>query len=558
MATADRDQDLQLDPTPSGVVISLGGRRLNSRDAASSFLRRFPDPLPEQALVVVFSPLLGEGLPQLLERLPPTTVLLLVEFEQALFTLGKHRLSKFTHRGCLQFPRVSTPEEALREAQRLVEGRGLRRIVGVHATGGSRLHAGAYARLEEALREVVQRFWSNRGTQIRLGRRWVTNLLANACLDQTPLHDLTRSVPSSRAVLLGAGCDLENRLEVVRTLHDRGVPLVALDTALPALAEAGIEPALIVAMDGQLANALDLLPWRWNRVKLIADLTVHPAIPRRFPPAQRSFFASRFAEGSFFSSDSTSQVLEGIPLAHPRGSVAPAAMELLVRTLGVRTLLAVGIDFHYRLPRTHARLTAGDRLMRKNMTRLLRRDGNHEYVLRPRKEVLLRTGERIRGDAILADQALQMRHATAELQREVPGLAVLCLNDQGLDTGARLVSAREALEQLAPDRSRPAANQAVQNQPKRTLQPPERLDRALQIRRAALEELLLRLRRQEEHLDFLDSGLAFVLLDLPQWPLLTTRRDWAELHRGGILRSTRDYRRRLERILSAPSLRSPS
>ncbi|SIQ65229.1 Protein of unknown function DUF115 [Alkalispirochaeta americana] len=524
------------------MAISLGGRRLSGRDGTASFLRRFPTPLPEQTLLVVFSPLLGEGMTELLGDLPSTTALLLVDFEEDLFHLGSHPLSKFPPLPCHRCLRASSRDEAIRGARRLVEERGLRRVTAVHATGGARLHASAYARLEENLREIVQRFWSNRGTQIRLGRRWVSNLLANACLEQTPLQKVAQSCSFSRAVLLGAGCDLDNHLETARSLQGRGVPLIALDTALPALAEAGLEPEVIVAMDSQLANAKDLLPWRWDRTTLIADLTVHPTIPRRFLPEQRSFFVSRFGKVSFFSPDPASQVLAGIPVVSPRGSVAPAALDILVRLLGVRTVLTIGIDFHYRLPRTHAHLTAGDRRMRSEMTRLLRRDGNHEYLLRPRRDVLLRTGQPARGDAILADQALQMHHTTTELQRFLPDLRVFCLNGEGLETGATLIPTGDLLSRFQESPPAPAMEQAGSE----TGGPSGQA-----LRREALESLLARLRLQEEHPGFIDSGLDFVLLDLPQWPLLTTRTEWALLQRERILRSTRDYRRRLERILSA-------
>jgi hypothetical protein len=68
----------------------------------------------------------------------------------------------------------------------------------------------------------------------------------------------------------------------------------------------------------------------------------------------------------------------------------------------------------------------------------------------------------------------------------------------------------------------------------------------------ALEHLRERLIAQEAVLAdaarplFLDSGLDFVIADLPQWPLMMLRREWVELHRARVLRAVRDYRRRLD------------
>jgi hypothetical protein len=70
-----------------------------------------------------------------------------------------------------------------------------------------------------------------------------------------------------------------------------------------------------------------------------------------------------------------------------------------------------------------------------------------------------------------------------------------------------------------------------------------------------LQALLRRLRSEEERLlhtdgpTIIDSGLDFVLVDLPQWPLMTLSPDWMRLHRLRILRSVRDYRRRVETLL---------
>ncbi|MFW5827059.1 MAG: hypothetical protein ACOCU4_03150, partial [Alkalispirochaeta sp.] len=88
-------------------------------------------------------------------------------------------------------------------------------------------------------------------------------------------------------------------------------------------------------------------------------------------------------------------------------------------------------------------------------------------------------------------------------------------------------------------------------------QSPNTRDRQLSAgtRTEALHALLRRLRTQEDRLQtdghppILDSGLDFVLVDLPQWPLMTLSPQWMSLHRLRILRSVRDYRRRIEALL---------
>ncbi len=564
MASADRR--LKLDTTPSGVVVSYQGRRLTGQDPVRSCRRRLPENLTTQTLYLVFSPLLGYGIAETALHLPPTAALLLVEFEPALAELWEHSDAPTERalRGNVRYAR--NRENALAEAYRLIEDLAIRRVEAIHLTGGTRLHAQAYTELHGDVGELVQRFWSNRGTEIRLGRRWVANIMRNAPMESIALDELRTRI-SSTVVLVGAGPHLDRHREELRHT-DPVVTVAALDTALPALAASGITPDLVFSMDAQLANAYDLLPWRWDRTVLVADLTVHPSIVRRFSPERRAFFASRFSRSVRLLDDPLLQEILQVP---PRGSIAPAAIEILVRHLGVRTVATVGVDFWYRPPRTHAAMTGPDRRMRATMHRLLRNDGFPEVLNRPVTETVLRTGEAVTSDTVLVDQARHVRQLVQELKVSFPDLAVYTADREGLDTGA--VVREGVLSELA--RGQTGANghaspsgQTAAGTPGASL-PGAHAPRARAstdnntARLSALFDLLKRLRAQETRLatrdapTIIDASLDFVLFDMPQWPLLTVRQDWAQLHREGILRSIRDYRRRLENALRVVNPRVP-
>jgi hypothetical protein len=549
---ADAEQHLQLTVTPSGVTVALEGRLLNGSDPVASSLRRLPPDPGEQTLYLFFSPLLGYGVGDFARRLGPGSALILVELDRRLADLQHHRESEYRSPLPRSVQYARTAQEALRCASRLIQRYALRRVVTVYLSGGVRLHADQYRLIAESVQNVIQRYWSNRGTQIRLGRRWIANLLRNALLEAKNI-EFFRKEAGTKAILVGAGPNLDRHIAYLENTFRADAPhgtlLVALDTALPALAAATIKPDIVVSMDSQLANVYDFMPWCWDDTVLFADITVHPGIPGKFPAGQRAFFASEFTEESILLRE---PILRGVPLLPARGSVAPAALELLVRYLGIRTVISVGIDFWYRSPRSHARMTGPDRRMRAAMTRLQYNDGYPSLLSRPASPVRLRDGAEERGDRILSDHAQQMEQAVRDLCVIYPDLELYTPDTEGLATG--FLYRNRILENA--DLASVGA-EAEKRGPTFDVSPDGH--RLVATRVEALRELRARMDAQVAHLEryrqdetrplFFDAGLDFTLLDMPQWPLITTRQEWFQMHHAGVLRSVRDYRRRLDRAI---------
>lgn len=429
--------------------------------------------------------------------------------------------------------------------RQLIRRWALRRVVMAQLSGGARLHSDAYRDLEARLSAEIRQFWANRGTEIRLSRRWVSNLFRNLSLPVRSVDEL-RGWLGERVVLLGAGPNLER---VLPDLQHRNCPLVAIDTALPVLAAAGIRPELVVAMDGQLANARDFCPWQWDDLILVADMSAHPSMLRRIAADRRFGFVSRFSDAGLFDDPAMQGCLAGLPVVAPRGSVAPAALELLVARLGVREVLCAGVDFWYQPPRSHARMSTIDRFVRRTTRRLLHRDGYGSALRRPWKPVTLVDGAMRQGDGVLADQAERMR----ELAEALP-VRLLRVAGPGLDIGAETLDKAGWKRWLAGERGADSETGGMQptgwHPPdSESVEMTEHAAKRCQALRAVLE----RLRQQELVLAgdgpvYLDAGLDMAWRDLPQWPLLERRADWAELHRARVLRAVRDLRRRLERL----------
>jgi hypothetical protein len=585
---------------PEGPVVHVAGRPLTGPDAAASVRRRLTssgDDSPEQTLYILASPLHAPPLKEWMATLPRASGVLIVELDPELAALpgtAPHRAFGPT------VETATTPGDARSKAWTLIRSRALRRVRMIGLSGGTRLHRAAYSRLEADVAALVQRFWNNRAAEIRLHRRWTANLFRNLALPGRPVHHLRERLPT-RGILVGAGPSLDAALPLLREFFpvERRVPgettataataaasradfaLLAIDTALPSLAAAGIRPDLVFVMDGQLANAADFLPWRWDECIFVADASTHFSIPRRAAPDRLFWFVSRFSETGLFRDLSLSGLFEDVPIVPPRGSVAPAAVQVAVEHFGMTEITCLGVDFWYRLPRSHALMSSSDRPARRRGDRLHHRNGHDRALARPWVPVTLRDGTRMTGDAVLVEQALSMAETVGSVSA-----SIFVVGEKGLEIGGvprNLAELREEIEasrgddgsadaeggteggsaatargSAATERGSAAAAPGAVGTARgsaaaaRTTIPGGSHLEAMRTRRAALEHLRDRLLRQEAILAdsarplFLDSGLDFVIADLPQWPLMTLRRDWVELHRQRILRAVRDCRRRLD------------
>ena len=550
---------------PRGAVVYVNGRPLTGPDPVASMERRLPDPLTvaPQTLFLILSPLDAYGVAEWISQIPQTCGVLLVEFESRLAELYPRRPGGSDYRRTAQADSWNT---AVRTADELIQRQALRRLQTIHLTGGSRLHRARYQDLETHLSRAIQRYWNNRGTQIRLQRRWVANLIRNVAREGLPVTALNGH-RGGRAVLVGAGPSLDQHIALLarlfppggtpRSSQTRGV-LVAIDTALPALAAAQIQPDFIVTMDGQLANAQDFLPWQWDQTAVIADATTHFSIPRRFAPSRRYWFVSRFAPVQLFTDPELAPLFTGIPVLPPFGSVAPAAVHILAQLMGITEILVAGVDFWYRPPRSHAEMSTTDRWRAKRISRLHHRDGHDRALARPIQEVRLRDGTTAAGDAILFGQAQLARDVISRSASQV-----LQLPGTGLELGATPLSPADVeawwnAGEVAASDDHPAgpstADAAHAPRAAHVAGAPD-ATRATDARTKAVRALLRRLLALEENLQrrdrgaIVDSGLDFTLVDLPQWPLMTLSPQWMEVHRLRILRSVRDYRRRVETLL---------
>jgi hypothetical protein len=139
-----------------------------------------------------------------------------------------------------------------------------------------------YTAVLNKIRESVHLNVFNIGTMIDRGKLWQHNTIRNIpYLAKNPgIKALENIFKGKPAIVVGAGPSLNRSLDVLRELADRFV-IISTGTALRPLRNAGIKPALVVAVDGS-HKTLPQFEVPCDDLYLACSALVYPGILPRF------------------------------------------------------------------------------------------------------------------------------------------------------------------------------------------------------------------------------------------------------------------------------------
>ncbi|MBN2627584.1 MAG: DUF115 domain-containing protein [Spirochaetales bacterium] len=425
--------------TGRGFSVTWQGRHLySSRDPRVAVLRRINDWLPqEDTLYLIPSPLLGYGFRELKEKLPPGSFLLGVELFQELMALSQPYLPSDIFDGIhSQIIRTDSIPALCRFVSELGLDR-FKRCRRLDLTGGSRLAPDFYGNLEQELGRLIFQHWQTRASLVRMGPLWFRNICRNFTLFAGKPSVRELSVDGT-IMLCGAGESLEKSVPLIRR-HRENLFLCAVDTAYPALIEAGIVPDAVFNLDGQFYNFYDFYKHGEKALHLISDITAYPG-SLRLKGIKPWYFSSRFAENRLLSNLEAEGLLP-CPLP-PLGSVGVSAL-FLCTLLGEGPYLFTGLDFSYMPGKSHARGTVFHQLFLNRTNRLLPDGGLTELSLkRPARRLAGRNTERsLRSDTVLEgyyrsflEIAGTLKEQAYQLNGDYPHLGVPALNEEEMTT----------------------------------------------------------------------------------------------------------------------------
>ncbi len=450
--------------TPGGLSVRYRDRLLYSQRDPAALPRRLAalcDPGPGR-LHLVPSPLLWYGVPELLAAMGPGSALLCVEGDPLLARLARENMpSELRADPRVAFIEATAPGAALEAAIQAARELGAFRACSLRAlSGGEALHSGLYRRLAQALSTEFAGQWRNRAALMVLGHRWARNIFDNlASLPQIAPQSMPRF--GGAAIVCGAGPSLEAALPLIAELREK-LGVLACDTALGTLLAYGIEPDLVVCLEGQAHNLADFTCLGSRSTNLAADLSSHPA-SFRVVRGPKFLTLARITRSPFLARAEAALVAAGIPFypLPPLGSVGVHAAHL-ARNLAAGPILASGLDFSFEPGKTHARGCPSLLAEERRLSRLRRWPSQYAASFRDRTAKLEEGGQAGAGSPCLSDPIL-MSYA-AILAEGFPSLGsgaepeLYDLRTRGPSIGGTRIGLAQASSMLreAPGQSRAA------------------------------------------------------------------------------------------------------
>lgn len=340
-------ENLEIETARSGAPTArLGGHYLHSRYDPAREAQRIAGKIAAAAgdCVVLF----GFGLGYVAEALmavDPDREVLIVERNPAVLkaALSSRDLSAVLAGERMRFLIAPDPDEFTR----IISARQCRRPISLGTPSATEGDRDYYAAIEEARKRYVERRQVNSNTLRRFGRRWIRNLAANVTLltearGVSELYGRFQGVP---ALVCAGGPSLDGILEEIHAIRERAL-IIAVDTAVRPLIQAGVEPDFVIVVDPQYWNTRHLDNLNLRRSYVIGESSTHP---RAFRALRRPIFLC----SSLFPLGKHLETIRGaLGTLGTGGSVATSAWDF-ARRLGGAPIYLAGLDLGYPDYRTH-------------------------------------------------------------------------------------------------------------------------------------------------------------------------------------------------------------
>ncbi len=348
--------ELEIVSTRSGNPTGLyRGIYIHSRYDPMREAKQLVDGLLEEEIdIVVFLGFaLGYTVEACLEKKQGLKILV-VEPDIGLFlkALRSRDMSHFLGREELLFAFGNRPDEILE----IMEGLRAERIKIIRNRALYHKDIEYYRKIEDIINRYLRRKSINTNTMKRFGRIWIRNLMKNLYLlakypGITSLKDRFKGIPS---LVIGAGPTLDLFLKELPELRKKMI-LIAVDTAMKPLAEAGISPDFMVIVDPQYWNTKYL-----ERIKTTDSLFV--AEPATHPRNFRLIDTRGFWIGSFFPLGKYFEEIIGEKgTLGAGGSVTTTAWDF-ARHIGSKEIFLLGVDLGFPRKQIHCKGTSLEEL----------------------------------------------------------------------------------------------------------------------------------------------------------------------------------------------------
>jgi hypothetical protein len=228
----------------------------------------------------------------------------------------------------------------------------------------------AFVQAHEEIKQAVEACTRDYSVQAWFGKRWFSNILRNLSPAE---HSCFSLPPVRRAAITAAGPSLDSQLPRIRKEHS-GVFLIATDTSLPALLNAGVEPDAVVSIDCQHISYQHFLCGLPRGAFLVLDL----ASPHSIAACSEKtvFFAGGHPLARYIRN-----TWRPLPILDTSGANVTYAAFSLAENLGAREITLYGADFSYPQGKTYARGAYIYPFFEKKQNRFLSLEAQHSAFL---------------------------------------------------------------------------------------------------------------------------------------------------------------------------------
>lgn len=241
-----------------------------------------------------------------------------------------------------------------------------KRIFVIEGSGGAIFYKEFYEKIGFYAQEIITRFWKNRVTLFKLGRLYAQNIFKNL-VHNTALMQKNTTKISLPILVLGAAPSVNIHLDFIRHIQDK-VFIIAVDSVLCPLIDAGITPHILVAVETQFANEAAFIGGTKPNFTIYADLSSRMQIINRLNK-KTCFFISEYAHCTYLHN--IQQTLPFIPFVPPLGSVGLVAIELALQLRTKNTpIFFTGLDFAFFPGQTHCKEAPAQKREHQKSSRL--------------------------------------------------------------------------------------------------------------------------------------------------------------------------------------------
>ena len=279
-------------------------------------------------LILINSPALFYGLKELEALCPANCIIFALEAEPELYALSAAALKNLPFNvNVFLLDNLQNLDTALRN---LVNTGKVKRVLPIDFSQGVQFAKPLYEKVYSAAQEIIALFWKNRITLSKMGKLFAKNIFRNLgkMSRQRQLCDVEKSV-FKPILVCGAGESLDETLSAknehfLKRLKSGDFYILAVDAAVSALLERGIQPNGVVSLEAQFAIQKAFLGTSGcTSSTLFLDLCARTQSERSFG-GSTVWFCSEYANAKFL------QTLQKKGIVHsfipPLGSVGICAV----------------------------------------------------------------------------------------------------------------------------------------------------------------------------------------------------------------------------------------